>query len=79
MPLGSSDKQIIRDHVEGLNCSCPLCGSRQWEMCDDLASPLSVDLEYKRTIEGKYIPMVILICSNCGNIVQISAKKVGLF
>jgi len=39
---------------------------------------LCVDLEYKRAIEGKLLPIVILICNDCGYVRQIAAGKIGL-
>ena len=78
MALGYANEKKIRNHLERRNNRCPLCGSNHWEIFDDLVSLICFDVEYKRPIEGKIVPIVILICSDCGDIRQISAKKVGL-
>ena len=78
MSIGYSEQQRIKDHLQGRNNQCPICGVNNWAIFEDLLSPLCIDLEYKRPIEGKLLPVVVLICNDCGYIRQLSAKKVGL-
>lgn len=82
MPLGYSENEKIKAHLEGKNNSCPLCGNNNWGIFDEVVSPVCFDIEYKRIIEGKLLPVVLLICNEfcneCGNVRQISAMKVGL-
>lgn len=78
MPIDYADQQKIKEHLQGRNNQCPLCGTNTWTIFDDLVSVLCVDLEYKRPIEGKFLPMVALICGDCGYVRQVAAGKVGL-
>lgn len=78
MSIGYSEQQKIREHLQGRNNQCPVCGANNWAIFDDLLSPLCIDLEYKRPIEGKLLPVVALICNDCGHVRQIAAGKLGL-
>lgn len=78
MPIDHADKQKIEDHLQGRNNQCPLCGANTWTILDEFVSPLCIDPEYKRPIEGKLLPMVALICNDCGYVRQVAAGKVGL-
>ena len=78
MPIDYADQQKIKDHLQGNNNQCPLCGTNNWAINDEFVSPLFIDLEYKRPIEGKLLPMVVLICNDCGYVRLVAAGKVGL-
>jgi C4-type Zn-finger protein len=78
MPIGYAEQEQIRNHLQGWNNNCPVCQANNWTIFEDFVSPFCVDIEYKRPIEGKLLPMVVLICSDCGYVRQISAVKVGL-
>ena len=78
MPIDYTAQQKIKDHLQGHNNQCIVCSANNWTIFDDFVSPLCVDIEYKRPIEGKLLPMVALICNDCGYIRQIAAGKVGL-
>lgn len=78
MPLDSDAKSRIQDHLQGRNNACPGCTSNNWTVFEDLVASVCIDAEYKRPIEGKYLPMVALICGECGQIRQIAAGPVGL-
>lgn len=78
MSMGYEEQQKIKDHLQGRNNFCPVCNANSWTVFDDLLSPFCIDLEYKRPIEGKFLPIVALICNDCGYVRQIAAGKVGL-
>ncbi len=78
MPLSSYEQQKIRDFLNGKNNSCPICSTNRWAIAEDLIVASFFDLEYKRIIEGKVLPIVVLICDECGYIRQLAAAKVGL-
>ena len=78
MPIGYSERQTIQDSLNGRNNSCPMCSANSWGIADDLVIAPFFDIEYKRVIEGKVLPMVALICNECGYVRQISAAKLGL-
>lgn len=78
MPSERELQERLVDHLKGRNCQCPVCGTNNWNMCGDLVSPPCWDAEYRRPIEGRVLPLVVLICSECGFIRQFSALKLGL-
>ena len=78
MPLGHSERRKIKDFLNGKNNACPMCLTNNWELPEDLTIAPFFDIEYKRVIEGKVLPMVALICHDCGYIRQIAAAKLGL-
>ncbi len=78
MALGYSERQKIQEFLNGKNNACPMCSTNNWEAAEDLVITPFFDLEYKRVIEGKVLPMVALICHDCGYVRQISAAKLGL-
>ena len=78
MSLGYSENGKIKTHVEGKDNSCPLCGNNDWMVFDEIVSPVCFDREYRRIVEGKLFPVILLICNECGNIRQISAMKIGM-
>ena len=78
MPIDDKARQKIIDHLQGRNHQCPLCGTNKWSICDDLFSPVFIDLEHKKPVEDKILPIVALMCDECGNIRQIAAGKIGL-
>ena len=78
MPFTAGQLQAVTAHLQGKNNACPICGANNWAIFDDLIAATCVDVEYKRPIQGKLLPMVALICNECGNVRQITAKSVGL-
>ena len=78
MLIGYEEQQKIKNHLQGRNNQCPICDANDWTVVDDLLSPFCIDVEYKRPIEGKFLPIVALICNDCGYIRQIAARKVGV-
>ena len=78
MPISYEERQKIRDHLQRHNNRCPVCGADNWTVFDDVLSPFCIDVKYRRPIEGKFLPVVALICNDCGYVRQIAAKKVGL-
>jgi len=78
MSLIYSEQQRIQNFMNGKNNSCPVGSANSWGITDDLIVAPFFDLEYKRIIEGKVLPMVGLICNGCGYVRQFAAAKMGL-
>jgi C4-type Zn-finger protein len=78
MPIGNEQQQRVRNHLQGRNNRCPVCDANNWTVFEDLLSPFCIDVEYRRPIEVKFLPIVALICNDCGYVRQIAARKVGL-
>lgn len=78
MPLSSQDAERVRQHVRE-HGACPYCGNNHWELHDEVVAFPTVDLEYKRIMDGALYAAVALCCSDCGNVRLVAAKTLGLF
>ena len=78
MPFTDSQMNRIKNHLEGRKNECPICGTNNWTIWEDFIAPIAIDIEFKQPIQGKFLPMVAFICSECGNVRQISAGAIGL-
>ncbi len=78
MSLSYEERDKIKNFMNGKNNLCPICSGSNWGIAEDLIVAHFFDLEYKRIIDGKVLPMVALICDSCGYVRQIAAAKVGL-
>jgi uncharacterized Zn finger protein len=56
---------------KGVNLGCPMCGSAQWETGEVISG---------RSVEDSSIvvPMVQVICGNCGYVMLFAAMPMGL-
>ena len=60
--------------------ACPLCGVSNWIMTDSFV-PVTVSKKVdivQMGGEGQVLPMVTLVCGNCGNTVFFNLKRLGL-
>jgi hypothetical protein len=55
---------------------CPLCVHNKWNIAPLAEFPLRTDLGER--YRGQAIPFVPLVCTTCGNVLQISAVSIGL-
>jgi predicted nucleic-acid-binding Zn-ribbon protein len=55
----------------GVDLNCPVCGSTQWET-GEIVSGANV------SGQGNVLPMVQVICSNCGYVMVFAAMPIGL-
>lgn len=57
---------------------CPMCGGREWEMISQtLFTPLEIGEGMDIRLGGKMIPLVPIVCKNCGFVAEINALSVG--
>ena len=79
MTLGSRQHKFLIEYFEnkGLTLTCPACGKSKWEPDGITAIPFMATsgegLDKKLTFQT-----VIMVCGECGYIMQFSAKKLGL-
>lgn len=58
---------------------CPVCGSNEWDIHDVAALPHMHTGPGKPGMDiGRLIPVVPMMCSNCGFYYLFSALKIGL-
>ena len=77
MPFTDGQRTQIQNHFQQ-HGRCPMCQTNNWELVEDFIAPVVLDVEYQQPIQGKSLPMVALVCSECGIVVQLSAVKIGL-
>jgi len=79
MALTTEQKEMViaRLAERGVKSECQLCGKNDWIVARDLVSLNYAGLD-EMIYVGRAIPAVVLICTNCGNILLISAGALGL-
>lgn len=79
MPLSADQKQRIVAHLEAnLHAGCPLCGSRNMSIEQDVQFLGVIDPEYKQPVEGNIYPVVSVTCDRCFHMFHLSAMRLGL-
>jgi len=77
--MALSEKQLakLNQHFKGKNIpvQCPLCHSNQLSTGDICISPILKNNNINLG-GGPVVPMIQLICNNCGNIMHIAAVPV---
>ena len=73
MPLSHEQAHKLQEWMDsrGVNRSCPMCGSGEWET-GEIVSGTSVD------DSGNVLPMAQLVCQNCGYVIMFAAMPIGL-
>ncbi len=73
MPLTREQAYKLQQWLNsrGVNLDCPMCGSAQWET-GEIVSGTSID--DKRVA----VPMVQVVCVNCGYVMLFAALPIGL-
>ena len=61
---------------KGIKNTCESCGSNKWELGDIVAAPTFAGGGFN--IGGPTVPMVPMICTNCGYIRHYAAVLIGL-
>ncbi len=52
---------------------CPMCGSRHWSMDEKMImTPIQLNTDRSFKFDGKVLPVVPVMCTNCGNTVLIN-------
>lgn len=67
-----TDKFISQLNIRWKNANCPLCGKRDWNVVPDIHALLGVDEEMNMTYGGKFMPLVAVVCKNCGNTIFVN-------
>ncbi len=73
MPLTREQAYKLQQWLNsrGVNLNCPMCGSAQWET-GEIVSGVNVN-DQRNTL-----PMVQVVCGNCGYVMLFSAMPIGL-
>jgi predicted RNA-binding Zn-ribbon protein involved in translation (DUF1610 family) len=73
MPLTREQAYKLQQWLNsrGVNLDCPMCGSAQWET-GEIVSGTSID------DTRNAVPMVQVVCVNCGHVMLFAALPIGL-
>jgi predicted nucleic-acid-binding Zn-ribbon protein len=73
MPLNHERAHRLQQWLSsrGIGFNCPMCGSTQWET-GEIVSGANV------SGQGNVLPIVQVICSNCGYVMFFAAMPIGL-
>ena len=77
--MAAIDTQKLLEHLRAkwLNRPCPICQGGPWSVSDKTFQLLEFN-QAGLTLGGPVVPVVPVICTNCGNTVLINALIVGL-
>lgn len=78
MPLTETQKHKLRDWLRSkeVNPTCASCGARDWGAGEIVSAPI-LDAEGAHR-EDSHVPMVQLVCTNCGYLMLYAAVPIGL-
>ena len=78
MPLNESQKQKLRSWLKskGVHPTCISCGEEDWGAGEVISAPI-LDGEGNK-IHDLHVPMVQLVCTNCGYVIMYAAVPIGL-
>ncbi len=79
MPLDKEQTKHLVDFLLRISqgAKCPLCGKNEWSIADGVWELREYSGGNLR-VGGPIFPIVLLVCSSCGNTMQISAVKAGV-
>lgn len=80
-PITDDQRQKVQawfDEKAPLIGACPMCKQRQWVLGDYLVQPMPFTEGGTLVIGGLSMPLLMLICGNCGNVQFQSAVMAGL-
>lgn len=67
MSLTTSQKEtIVKTLKSKSGLACPMCQNKQWTIGDEIVSVNPVSLSGSTVMGGPFIPMVQVVCNNCG-------------
>ncbi len=68
----NKEKLIDSINQKWLTKKCPMCGKNNWNIDDNMMTMLCVGEDNSIQIGGKIIPVVTVICKECGNTIFIN-------
>ena len=79
MALTDRQKQTIQNSLQGkIRGGCPLCGQMNWTLGDELVSANTTSIQGGMAIGGPFIPMVQMVCQNCGFVSHHAVGALGI-
>lgn len=67
MSLTTDQKDLIESSIrKKTKMRCPMCGSNQWTLGGEIVSNTTVSVGGSVSLGGPFIPLIQLICNECG-------------
>jgi ribosomal protein S27AE len=79
--MANVDGNRVIEHLRqkwGANRFCPMCGVNQWSVQDSMYQLLQLNQGAALVIGSPVIPVIPVVCNNCGNTVLVNAIAAGL-
>jgi hypothetical protein len=79
MGMTDRQKQTIQETLQRKGFgACPMCRQGNWQLGEDLVHAPATSLEGGMALGGPHIPMVQIICTNCGFVSHHAAGVLGI-
>lgn len=79
MGMTDRQKQTIQQALQSKGFgACPLCRQNNWQLWDGFVQAPAVSLSGDIAFGGSHVPMVQIICTNCGFVSHHAAGVLGI-
>lgn len=79
MALTDLQKETVKEALGNkMKGSCSTCLQNNWTIGDELVASVVASLQGGLGLGGPYIPMVQVICNNCGFVAHYAVAKLGI-
>ena len=79
---GAHALSLVNEKLAGRRMECQLCGQNEWDLRGDLSVVATWDIDAGDfpgfALATQALPLVTLLCKNCGHMLFISALALGL-
>jgi len=73
--------RILQGLTQALNVrphSCPVCGSKNWDMPNGVVKLVVGDASTNIELSGSMLPCAVIVCRMCGSVQMFSLLAMGL-
>jgi hypothetical protein len=79
MALTDRQKETIQSSLQSkIRGNCPMCNSSNWSLENQVVATTATSLGGGMAMGGPYIPMVQLVCTNCGFVSHHAVGALGI-
>lgn len=79
MGMTDRQKQTVQRALQGkIAGPCPMCRQANWQIAEDFVQTPTMAIGGGVALGGPVIPMVQVICTNCGFVAHYAAGVIGI-
>ena len=79
MSLTDRERQAVADTLKQKGArGCPICGATSWQLQDEMVATVPSVPGGGLSIGGAHIPMIQVVCTNCGFVSHHAAAALGI-